>query len=411
MPRRVVAVLALTVCAVLTGELVLAWTTYGTADVLIYNSFAATIREVGPIGIYALDEPGLNVYNHPPLVGWWLSAVNWATDLGLPFGFVLRLPSTLAHGATVLLVFAILRRRVALRVAVASALMVAFSPILVIISGFHGNNDSVVAALTIAAVFLLVDRRSPALAGGAFSLAISVKLVPAVALPLLLVAAWRLGRRQVGWFAAGALPIFALLWLPVLLRVPSGFAEHVLAYNGEGFPRVWGLYFLTDWVGASEGVLTFYVSVGSYVVLAVCALLPTLVVYRSPMLAPAALGLALSLFLTLTPSWAPQYLAWIGATVFLVEFWSAAFFTVSVGAVYVYFYSYWNEFKAWTTADVAPPTPAQNPILVFAWACTALTATVGLLRLFRRDRRAPPPAVAQSSLPANAAASSSNEIR
>jgi hypothetical protein len=103
--------------------------------------------------------------------------------------------------------------------------------------------------------------------------------------------------------------------------------------------------------------------------------------------APAALGLCFSLFLTLTPSWAPQYTAWIGATVFLIEFWSATLFTVAVGAVYGYFYSYWNGFKVWSVGNVAPPTPEQQPYLMLAWLCTLLTAVVGVRQL----RRAPRP--------------------
>src|SRR5689334_5716599 len=178
--------------AIVAGECVLAWTTYGTADVLIFSTFAATVREVGPVHIYGLAEAGLNVYNHPPLVGWWLVAVNWLTDLGLPFSFAIRLPAILAHAATVPLVYAVLRRRTPHSVALASALLVAASPVLVILSGFHGNNDPVVALFTILSVYLLVDRRAPVWAGAAFSVAVSIKIVPVIALPLLLVAAARL---------------------------------------------------------------------------------------------------------------------------------------------------------------------------------------------------------------------------
>jgi 4-amino-4-deoxy-L-arabinose transferase-like glycosyltransferase len=381
-------VLAVAVLAVLAGELVFAATTYGTADVLIFSTFAETVRHDGPIHIYGLEQAGLNVYNHPPLVGRWLQLVNGATDHGLNFSFMIRLPSVLAHAGTVLLVYAILRRRVSGTLALASALLVAVSPLLVIVSGFHGNNDTVVAACTILAVSLLVDRRWPVPAGLAFSVAISIKIVPIIALPLLLVAAWRLGRwRDVGRFVTGGVPLFVVLWLPVLVSPDArGFIDHVLAYNGEGFPRVWGLYQLLEWTGSPSGVLTWYATYGSYLVLAIAALVPAALVRRTPRSAPAALGLSFSLFLTLTPSWAPQYTAWIGATVFLIEFWSATLFTVAVGAVYGYFYSYWNGFKVWSVGNVAPPTPEQRPYLVLAWLCTALTAAVGV----RMTARPPP---------------------
>jgi 4-amino-4-deoxy-L-arabinose transferase-like glycosyltransferase len=413
--RDVLALVAV-VLVVTTGELILAWTTFGTADVLIFSTFAETIRQTGPIHIYGLDQAGLNVYNHPPLVGWWLVVVNWATDLGLPFSFMVRLPSVLAHAGTVFLLYAVLRRRTSRRVTLASSVLVALSPMLIILSGFHGNNDPVVAACTILSVYLLVDRRWPTLAGIVFAIAISIKIVPVIALPLLLVAAWRLDRRALVRFVAGGVLLFVTVWVPVLLADGRGFVEHVLAYNGEGFPRVWGLYDVGEWTSIPGGVLAWYASAGAYLVLAIAALVPVLLVYRSPRLAPPALGLSFSLFLTLTPSWAPQYTAWIGATVFLIEFWSAAVFTVVVGSVYGYFYSYWNGFRAWSIGNVAPPTPEQRPYLTLAWVCTAATAVVGL-RLLRRPRTDPStvddpaPVAATDTGQRRAVASSSSDSR
>jgi hypothetical protein len=147
-----------TVAVIAMVELVLAWNTKGTYDITIWRSFAATVDRVGPIDIYRPDDAGLMVYNHPPLVGWWLMVVNAATKLGVPFGFMIRLPSIIAHVASVFLVYDMVRRRRPGQ-AVASALAVAVSPLLVIIAGYHGNNDPVVAAFLLASVWLLVDRR------------------------------------------------------------------------------------------------------------------------------------------------------------------------------------------------------------------------------------------------------------
>ena len=384
--NRVGLMLGAAMVAIVAGECVLAWTTYGTADVLIFSTFAATVRDVGPIHIYGLAEAGLNTYNHPPLVGWWLVVVNGLTELGLPFSFVIRLPAILAHAATVPLVFVVLRRRTSPRIALTSAMLVAASPMLVILSGFHGNNDPVVALFTILSVYLLVDRRAPVWAGAAFAVAISIKIVPVIALPLLLVAAARLEKGYLGRFVGGGLPVFGAIWARVLVQEGGGFVRHVLAYNGEGFPRVWGLYDIGDWTGVPSAALHGYATIGAYVVLAVAAAVPAILVWPAPRRAPAAVGLAFSLFLTLTPSWAPQYLAWIGATVFLIEFWSATAFTVGVGSIYTYLYAYWNGFRPWTVGNVGPPTAGQRPFLVLAWALTAATAVAGVLALRRRHR-------------------------
>src|SRR5690606_4282740 len=139
----------------------------------IWKSFAASAHTLGPVRMYAPDTVGLMVYNHPPLVGWWLLAVNALADLGIPFGFLIRVPSIAAHVASVFLVYDMVRRRRPGQ-AWASALAVALTPLLVIIAGFHGNNDPVMAAFLLASVWLLVDRRAPLLAGVAFSLAVSV---------------------------------------------------------------------------------------------------------------------------------------------------------------------------------------------------------------------------------------------
>src|SRR5258706_12059545 len=119
--------IAVSVLVVLIGELVMAWATRGTPDVDIWQAFARTVDRVGPIDIYSLriEDAGLMVYNHPPLIGWLLMVVNAGVDVGVPFGFMIRLPSILAHAVTTLLVFAILRTRVAERVARYSALLVA----------------------------------------------------------------------------------------------------------------------------------------------------------------------------------------------------------------------------------------------------------------------------------------------
>jgi hypothetical protein len=53
---------------------VIAASTHGTNDVRHWQTFAALINRDGPINIYAthLTPP----YNHPPLIGWMLVAIN-----------------------------------------------------------------------------------------------------------------------------------------------------------------------------------------------------------------------------------------------------------------------------------------------------------------------------------------------
>lgn len=206
-------------------------TTPGTADVRFFHGFAQAIEKFGPVRVYAQDLPGLPVYNHPPLAGWMLAAMTELEGMGLPFGVLIRLPSSLADAVACLLVFEIMRRRVRLRSAVLCALAVALSPVLVGVSAYHGNTDPIAVTLALAAAHLLADRKLPLAAGLVAALAISVKLVPIVAIPVLFVVALRGGRAVLLRFGAGFGGLMALLWGPALLTVPAALKANVLAYE------------------------------------------------------------------------------------------------------------------------------------------------------------------------------------
>jgi Gpi18-like mannosyltransferase len=165
---------------VLILKLWVAATTFGTNDVHYWQSFAAAVRRVGPIKIYALPWSFSPVnghvlaapYNHPPLIGWMLVVVNHLVWHGFSFPFLIRLPASVADMVTTLVIFELLRVWRNLREATAAALLVACSPVLFIISGFHGNTDPVFVMFTLLSAYLLISRpwparawASPALAG------------------------------------------------------------------------------------------------------------------------------------------------------------------------------------------------------------------------------------------------------
>jgi len=185
-------------------------------------------------------------YNHPPLIGWMLVVINDLVSHRFNFPFLIRVPASVADVVTTLLIFELLRVRRSLREATAAALLVACSPVLFIISGFHGNTDPVFVMFTLLSVYLLINRPWPALpwvssalAGVAFAVAVSVKLVPIVVLPTLLLLAARLGRRQLASFVVGSGAVMLPLWGPVVLRQWQPFRTDVLGYAGIA-TRQWG---------------------------------------------------------------------------------------------------------------------------------------------------------------------------
>jgi Gpi18-like mannosyltransferase len=185
------------------AKLTVAYRTVGTNDVFHWTEFVSGAHRYGPVDLYLGTYAA--VYNHPPLIGWWLAGVDQLSSHvpWLTVRFLVRVPAVLADVLCTLLIFELLRGRRSLREATVAAALVACSPVLFVISGFHGNTDPVFVLLTLASAWLLLDRRMPTAAGVAIGLAVSVKLVPVVALPVLLVAAWR-GRYGLvtGWSAS-----------------------------------------------------------------------------------------------------------------------------------------------------------------------------------------------------------------
>ena len=94
----------------------------------------------------------------------------------------------------------------------ASGVLISLSPALNLISGFHGNTDSVMVIITLLAAYLVAKDRSFS-AGVAIGLAISVKPVPIVAVPVLGAQLPRSGGRSLRSFVGGGLVVFAVLWV------------------------------------------------------------------------------------------------------------------------------------------------------------------------------------------------------
>ena len=122
-------------------KLVIAASTFGTTDVLLWRDFAQSVRENGPVGIYG--HQFLLVYNHAPLSGRLLVAINWLTVHGFGgFPTLIRVPASVADVATTVLVFELVRLYRSVGQAGIAAVLVAVSPMLIIVSGFHGSRPA-----------------------------------------------------------------------------------------------------------------------------------------------------------------------------------------------------------------------------------------------------------------------------
>ena len=84
-----------------------------------------------------------------------------------------RVPACLADFVTVLLVFELVRLARPVRGAAIAAILVACSPVLFVVSGFHGNTDPVFVMFSLLSVYVLVVPRWASAAGVAFGIAVS----------------------------------------------------------------------------------------------------------------------------------------------------------------------------------------------------------------------------------------------
>ena len=384
--RQVVLGVALLLTAF---KLLVATGTKGTIDLQHWNEFADGVRRLGPIGVYTGHFDAL--YNHPPLVGWWLESVAWLDTHGVSLRLTVRLPAILADIVSALLVFELLRTRRSLREATVAGVLVAASPILVVISGYHGNTDPVFIMLVLLSAYLLSDRRAPYWAGLVIGLAVSVKLVPVVVLPVLLVAAWR--SRFLGRFLLGGVTVVAVLWVPAVVKQWADLKAGVLDYAGsnQGSSQ-WGIGQLVRWLPGSQHSTELIDGPGRFVVLLVCSLLPAWWVLRRPRAAPEGAALALCLFLLLTPTFGTQYLAWAAAPAYLLSVPAAATFSALAGVLLVEAYTRWNHGLPWDAARMWGLDVFAVGVGVLAWLALLVACLVGGWRISRPEHAEGPAA-------------------
>jgi uncharacterized membrane protein len=357
-------------------KLVIAATTYGQNDVNGWLHFAAGVARAGPVGIYKLDFPG-RLYNHPPLVGYLLAVVDLAVRRGMSFPFAIRLPAILADAVTTFLILELLRKRRALGISFAAAASVALSPVLLVISGFHGNNDPVFVMFCLLSVYLLVDRQAPVLAGLAIAVALGVKIVPVVVVPALLVVAVRAGWRPVLRFCIASGALLALTWGPVIVQAWQPFRAHVLGYTGSANFRVWGLVQLGIWAG-SPSWTTWLEGSGRFLVVILAAGIPAAIVWRRPSRAVEACGLALVILLLLSPAFGTQYLVWALALCYLLTFWGATAFNIAAGAFLIEVYTRWSGHFPWHFAKASLLTQGERVAAIAVWGILLAVAALGI---------------------------------
>jgi len=389
--RRRVFLVGLPLVFVTAFKLWLSLTTFGTNDVKYWNTFMDYIVAHGSVTIYR----DIWYYNHPPLMSgllWLLSPLVRHAPNGFPF--LIRLPAICADVVSVIVTYRLVRFAWSERRALVCAIGVALSPILVMVSGFHGNTDPLFMCLVLLAADRLVIGRKAVVAGMILGLAINVKLVPLIVVPVFFF--------HLRTLAARVRFVFALV-----IVVLAGFGYHVLVaypymkknvFDYAGLKGIWGITEL-----CAAGYPDIVSLRGASVLKKLIALFITA---RAVMLAwpgraqdsPAAarrflgaIGWTFLIFLLLTPGFGVQYLAWLAIATFLCAPIGAIGFNLLGGAFMFSIYHYWNRGFPWNFADSDTVGAWRAPQALFgrvAWIYLVVWATLMIREAWTGRRRA-----------------------
>lgn len=316
-------------------KLALAWNTFGTNDILLWQGAAQRIETQGIAALYRERIPEvyqgrelvLELYNHPPMVSYGLAGLSrLERTSGVPLRFWLRAVSSLADVVSTVLVWRLTSSAFA-------ASIMALSPLAVMLSGYHGNTDPLIQMFLLLSALLL--QRGLERAGSlAFGMALNIKIVPLLVLPAFWFSFANLRARARFLLLAGGL--WAVVSAPVLLQEPWGVFQHVFLYTGS-YGR-WGWARLIHGL-APESTLDLFARIGG-----LALLFPILGWFGWRMRnAPLydRVGAQLIAFYAVTPSFGIQYLGW--ATAWLAGLgrrWAYAFLALSSTFAFMV-YHYW----------------------------------------------------------------------
>lgn len=369
MPRRLL--IALIIAALLC--LSLASLTYGTNDVLFFQSYVA---KAGHDGIAALYRDGARLIGyhpqyvepmaHPPaMLTLWTGVQHCEDWTGVPFRFWFRLLTVAAFLASIILVWKM--------ATVNAAVYYALCPAAIMVSGFHGNSDPLIVAALLAAVYALECKARPGLAGVCFGIALSIKVWPLFLLLAFMfgVETWRSRLR----FSAAALLTVTALAFPTILADPRLIITTVLGYRSRIICE-WGL---SRW--------SWYMPIGVPFAFTAIAL-ANIYLRKQRASLSRMVGSSILVFLVLTPGFGVQYLAWIlpfcfvfGPRVTAAVYAAASVFLAAI-------YTYWSGGIPWYFADALSERPGSGIVMYFAALCW-LTLALSAATLYRTRRRAP----------------------
>lgn len=369
---RAIFIVALALIA-MTVKLAIAYNTIGTNDAVFFYGFAKVLNEHGLRWTYEHSR----YFNHPPLTAYFLQGIfalteqPWAQGLGIHFPFLLRLPGIIADLLTVLVLLQF--RKVDVAVPTWALALFAISPVSLMVSGFHGNTDSVMVLLLVCAVWMCL-RDQPALAGLFLALSCQIKIAPLLLLPAFVLFWWSQNRSR-NFLIVGAITT-CVLWAQPLLGFSTLFAKNVLAYGS--YWGMWGITYLFRATGIQEFSRVSFFDLDPAQTL-IMTILKVIIIASVVWIAwqnrksrgrafVDSLGYAWLVFFVFAPGVCPQYLVWLAPFVLIL---SPSFYTAVLISSSVFLFVFYNVTSGGLPWSVAISTDETRdswiPLSLLPW--------------------------------------------
>jgi hypothetical protein len=212
-------------------------TTYGTNDTGLFQLYGQALYENGLEETYKASQH----FNHTPALSCLLIALYWVTTtFSWSFPLVLRLPGIAADVVTCIFLSRLISRDSSTGLSWNWGILFALNPVAFMVSGYHGNFDSVIAMFVfLAAYYAFRDRID--LCAFCFALAVHVKVAPLILTPVFFFFWMRRGKGM--RFSIIVSALLLSVWLFPLIRFPGVFLHNVFGYGSY-----WGIWGITYWL-------------------------------------------------------------------------------------------------------------------------------------------------------------------
>jgi hypothetical protein len=342
----------------------------GCNDMNTWHDFARAVHRLG-LGYLYDNEPG---FNHPPLMGLmagFFEKISLAT--GARFEYLFKAPSVLADMVSAVLIHHSWQLRRPRYAPLAFALF-CWSPPSILVSGFHGNTDSICASFSLLAA-LLIDRGRPMLGGLALGAAVNVKLIPLMLVPLLISSAG--GPKRVARFMAG-LSVGAIPFIPVVKWHWKGYYEHAIKYRSNH--DQWGITGMLAQLASAPNIAhfgqkwnAFWIDEGAHAIMLASFTLAAVNLWTRRWNARKLTACGFGSFLFLTPGFGVQYLVYPLPALFAINLKYAFIYSMVAGLyAFVLYYTSWSGTHLFYSG-VPPFLPGGVLSLGYCtWICSLL---------------------------------------